>query len=173
MVAITVVLAAVLATFALGFIEDVSNPGPSVGQSTGALERTDGSKGAIVRVEHVAGETVDASELEIAIDATNACGERERIINLPDNAPAGSLEDGNVASGDIDESIVSGQSEWLAEFELGVLTTRDGDTTFDAGSSFEFRLTKEKCPVNKGDEVVVHVVHHPTNSILLTEELKA
>jgi FlaG/FlaF family flagellin (archaellin) len=63
MVAIVVILAATLSVFALGFTDEATQPGPIVGQSSGDLVPQDGSDDGIVRINHVAGDTVQVTNM--------------------------------------------------------------------------------------------------------------
>jgi FlaG/FlaF family flagellin (archaellin) len=68
-------------------------------------------------------------------------------------------------------SIIS-EGTFSSEWDIGVLHEAN-DNTFTAGTSFEFRLTGGDCAINSGDEVVVRVVHTPTNSVVIKETLTA
>lgn len=174
LVAVVVILAATVAVFVLDVGEEVRDPGPNVADSSGEFVRQDGFDGGIIRITHLAGESVPVSELEIAVDATDACGERARIVNLPSEAvnfgfPGFSNE--NLVRGD--QSIVS-KGTFDSEWNSGVLHEQNSNT-FAAGSSFEFRIKggTDDCQLSSGDEVVVRVIHVPTSSIMVTEELTA
>ena len=168
LIAVVVVLASVVSVFALGVSEDVRNPGPAVSESSGEFTAQDGRDGGTVRIVHVAGESLSVEDIEVAIDATAACGERERLINLPEKGTSGRYADENVASGSIDSSIVDGGFG----ADLGVFDSRTSDT-FDAGSYFEFRLTGEACPLSQGDQLTVRVVHTPTETVTIEKTLTA
>ena len=168
LVAIVVILSATLSVFALGVADDLRNPGPYVSQSSGELVIQEGFDGGKVRITHVAGDPVPVEEMEIAIDATDACGERERLINLPEDPSndAGRFADSNVATGSITGSIVSGQSG----LELGVLDSETSNQ-FSAGTFLQFRLTKGDCELNEGDRLVVRIVHVPSGSVTIRQDL--
>lgn len=101
MVAIVVILAATISVFALGFTDDTNQPGPIVGQSSGELLAFEGgSDEQIVRITHIAGDSITVSNIEISVRAECKDGTKQgRIVNLP-------AEDGN----DIDEND-DGQSQ--------------------------------------------------------------
>ncbi|ELZ39844.1 type IV pilin [Halorubrum tebenquichense] len=167
LVAIVVILSATLSVFALGVSDDLQNPGPYVSQSSGQLAVQDSYDGGIVRITHVSGDPIPVEEMEIAIDASDACGERERLIRLPEGGgSSGSFADSNVASGSIDDSIVSGGNR----VDLGVLDSRTTNR-FTAGSFLQFRLTAESCSLTDGDRVVVSVVHVPSGSVAIRQVL--
>lgn len=164
--AVVVILGATVTLFTLGVADQLRDPAPFVGESTGELVEQDGFDGGLVRIEHVAGDDVAVQEMEVAIDATDACGRRERLIDLPETGTAGRFSDGNVATGSIDSSIVSGDNR----NDLGVLDSRTSNT-FDAGSFLAFRLEAGECPLSDGDRLVVRVVHAPSNSVIVREKL--
>jgi FlaG/FlaF family flagellin (archaellin) len=160
MVAVVVVLASTVSVFAFGFTGDVNQPAPIVAQSSGELvyDRP-GSNDQIVRLTHVAGDGLDVSELEIAVDATEACGKHSRMVNLPTNT----LGPANYNGDDIFDyfSPDGGQLD----------TSADG--TWSAGETATFRLANTECELNDGDTVVIRVVHTPTNSVIIKETLTA
>jgi flagellin-like protein len=167
LVLIVVVLAATLSVFGLGVADDLRNPGPYVAQSSGQLAVQDGFDGGIVRITHVSGDPIPVEEMEIAVDASDACGERERLIRLPEGGnSSGSFADSNVASGSIDDSIVSGGNR----VDLGVLDSRTANR-FAAGSFLQFRLTAESCSLTEGDRLTVTVVHVPSGSVAIRQVL--
>ena len=170
LIAVVAVLSATISATLLGAGSELREPAPNVAQSSGAFVEQDGFDGGVVEITHLAGDTVAVADLEIAIDATDACGERERLVNLPedDGNAAGRFADANVESGDIGESIVSGGFG----ADLGVLDSRTSNE-FTAGSSVRFRLAGTDCPVDPGDRVVVRVVHVPSNAVLVTKRLTA
>jgi flagellin-like protein len=177
MVAIVVILAATITVFVLDVGEEVQDPGPNVARSSGEFVEQDGFDGGIVRITHVAGDAVPVEELEVAVDATDACGERARIINLPGPEPPRSstsptylpFDDDNFERGS--NSIIS-QGNSRQNWSAGVLH-RETSNTFAAGSFFEFRIKGGDCQLNQGEEVLVRVIHVPSNSIIVTEELTA
>jgi FlaG/FlaF family flagellin (archaellin) len=176
MVAIVVILAATISVFALGFTDEANQPGPIVGQSSGELVTQDGLDGGIVRITHIAGDPISVENIEIAVDARDACGKTARIVNLPSdssNFGFNGFGDENLQNGG--GSIIS-EGTFSSEWDIGVLHEAN-DNTFTAGTSFEFRLTggtdPDDCTINSGDEVVVRVVHTPTNSVVIKETLTA
>ena len=164
MVAIVVILAATVSVFSLGFADDITRPGPLVGQSSGELVKDEpGSDDQIVRITHVAGDTLTVSNLEIAVDAGDACGKQSRIVNLPTNYIGDRFGGKNQLGDDIivDSSPDGGQLD----------TSADGIWT--AGETAIFRLASTECRLENGDTVTVRVVHMPTNSVVIKETLTA
>lgn len=161
MVAIVVILAATVSVFALGFTENINQPGPIVGQSSGELVPQVGFGGGTVRINHLAGDTIQVSNMEVVVDASDTCSKQSRIVNLP--AESGDrITDSNYNGDDI--------------FDQSFGSLPDGSALlsqeYSAGDVIIFRLDAE-CPLNSGDTVTVRVVHTPTNSVVIKETLTA
>lgn len=174
MVAVAVVVGTLVITLAFGLGETVDDPGPVVGESTGELTAGSDRDTKIVTVRHVAGDAIEAENMAIEIDATDACGQRARILNLPatQNVFGPKLSDENVRASSISDSIVSGSPvNALTDFELGVLHA-ENDNTFRAGSFFEFRITND-CDIEPGETITVRVVHTPSNAVVIEKRLRA
>jgi FlaG/FlaF family flagellin (archaellin) len=172
MVAIVVILAATISVFVLGFGEDIQEPAPTVAQSSGELTTQEGYDGGIVRITHLAGDSVDVENIEITVDATGSCGETARIVNLPSEAVNFGFEgfsDENLQNGD--DSFIS-KGTFSSTWDAGVLH-KTNDNTFSAGSSFEFRIAGGECVLDQGDEVTVRVIHIPSNAIIIKKDLTA
>jgi flagellin-like protein len=166
MVAVVVILAAVISTFVLGLGEKVEDPGPNVGQSSGDLEaNAAGNDNGIVRLRHVAGDVIEVADMEVAVDASSACDKRGRLVALSLDETSG-IQDGNVEGDDIfDQRPMS----FHPLDDHGALEQSE----FSAGERLQFRIPNNKCALSVGDEVTVRVVHVPTNSIVIEEELTA
>jgi len=172
MVAIVVILAATISVFALGFTDEANQPGPVVGQSSGEFVGDNGgSNNQIIRITHIAGDSISVSNMEVVV---SACGETARVVNLP-------AERRTPTSVPFDKGInFEGNRELLSEgqffggqfWDAGVLH-EDTSNTFNSGKSFELRITTGECEVDSGDEVQVQVVHTPTNSVVIKETLTA
>ena len=83
LVAVVVILAATVSVFVLGVADDVDEAAPTVAQSSGELVTQDGNDGGIVRLTHEGGDSLTVSNLEIVVDAREACGKTGRLVNLP------------------------------------------------------------------------------------------
>lgn len=170
LVAITVIFAAVIGTFVLDIGEDVSDPGPNIAETAGSLELQEDDDGGIVRIIHVAGDAVAVEDMEVVVDATDACGERARILNLPAEASffgTNTFDSENFAAGE--ESVIDEGTAFT--WDIGVLHV-ENKNTFEAGASFEFRITSGGCELAVGDEIQVDLIHAPTNTIMVTQELQ-
>jgi len=94
MVAIVVILSATISVFVLGLGEDIQNPSPVVGQSTGNIDPNSGGNGGIITVTHIAGDSVEIKNVQIIIDATDACNAKARVVNLPADYQYSQFDDG-------------------------------------------------------------------------------
>jgi FlaG/FlaF family flagellin (archaellin) len=159
LVGVAVVVAAVLTLGALGFGEEVDDPAPTIAESSGELVADDGGFGnQRVRIYHQAGDTVRVKNVEIAVDASDACGKRGRIVDLPTNTIDATE---NVRGADIFDGR-TGQAK-------GALR----DDVYRAGDVFDFRLASGACELDPGDQITVRVVHTPSGAVLIEKRLTA
>ena len=170
MVAIVVILAATISVFALGFTDEANQPGPVVGQSSGEFVGDNGgSNNQIIRITHIAGDSISVSNMEVVV---SACGETARVVNLP-------AERFTPTFIPFDDTVnFEGETSLLSEGKGGQFWTagvlhEDTSNTFNSGKSFELRIATGRCKVDSGDEVQVQVVHTPTNSVVIKETLTA
>jgi len=182
MVAIVLILAATISVTTLGYGENIRDTSPVVGQSTGELEPVNGGNGGIITVVHEAGDSVEVENIEIVVDATDACGRQARVVNLPASFPgqyygARQFDDDVNFQGDVDlfaQGFAFGGEEWDARLLMD--TTENSfdspDNTFTAGDSFQLRISAV-CELTSGDQVNLDVVHVPSNSIIISQELIA
>ncbi|SEN47660.1 flagellin (archaellin), FlaG/FlaF family [Halorientalis persicus] len=163
LVATVVVLAATISVLALGFTEETTETGPVVGESSGNLVTQEGYDGGIVRLNHIAGDTLTVSNLEIVVDAQDACDKTGRLVNLPasggDPVPTSKFVRGDDVFDNSYNSVGGPIGEARGEWEAGETAT--------------FRLAKSECQLDNGDEIIVRVVHTPTNSVVIKETLTA
>jgi flagellin-like protein len=162
LVGVAIVVAAVLSLGALGFGEEVDDPAPTIAESSGELRAfQDGSDEQRVRIYHEAGDPVRSENVEIAVDASDACGKRGRIVDLPTKI----LTAENLRG----DAVMFDQSG--AGFEGALETER-----FTAGDRIDFRLKKAEgdgCVLDPGDRITVRVVHTPSGAVLIEERLTA
>lgn len=160
LVAVAVLAATVTAGYAFGIVGDVDGQGPTVGETSGELVSDEsGSSDQIFRLTHVAGDEVAVDDIEIAVDARDACGKRSRIVSLPTET----LGSANFEGADIFDHDSP---------EAGVLEP-GGDGRWGPGETIQFRLASTECPIEPDDEVAVTVVHSPSESVVATTTLTA
>lgn len=157
MVAVVVVVAAAVSLVGVGFVDDLRHPAPTVGQSSGELVVQDGNDGGVVRLTHVAGDSLTVSDLEIAVDAEDACGESGRLVNLP------AADDVEYEGDDIFD-----ERPYKVTGPLG-----EAGATWRPGETSSFRLASSECDLDSGDTVTVRVVHTPTKSVIVEKTLTA
>lgn len=174
MVAIVVVLAATISVFVLDFTGDLDDPAPNVAQSTGSFLPQDGNSGGIVKLTHVAGDSVEISDIEISVRAGCKAGTRQgRIVNLP----AGSYNairqsDGQIEGDEIfDESSLNTIDNQVDGVNNGGALLQGGEYT--AGDTIIFRIAKSDCELTQGSEISVQVVHNPSQSVIIDKDLIA
>ena len=175
-VAIVVILAATVSVFALGFVDETQEPSPVVGQSTGDLEPVDSGDGGIITVTHIAGDSVEVENMEIVVDATDACGKRARVVNLPASFPSQSYPNNQFNNDNFrgDNLLAQGAIPWFGQEEWDARLLMDtDDNTFAAGDSFQLRIASGNCELAAGDQVHLDVVHVSSDSIIISKTLSA
>ncbi len=173
-VAIVVVIGASVGAVGFGLADDLSEPAPSVAESNGELRTQEGYDGGIVRITHVAGDSVQVSNIEIAVtvDGTEET-RRARIQNLPATAVNfgfEGFENANLEKGD--ESFIS-KGTYSSTWDIGALHEMNSNT-LSAGSSFEFRINGATgIELSSGDRVTVRIIHTPSDAIIIRQDLMA
>ena len=151
MVAVVVVLAATVSVFFLDVTEDINEPAPVVGQTSGEFEPGP----QCVRITHIAGESIPAEELEVVVRASGPDVDAEaRLVNLPEFDEEKDPE--NIISFFHKEIESNDPNTW------GV-----GDTIqFEINVNADFR----EPPVdssNDADELTVLIVHTPSEAVIV------
>jgi len=174
MVAVTVVVAATVSVVAIGLLENVRDPAPTVAQSSGKFLPQDGNDGGIVQITHVSGDTVAVSDIEISVRAACLSGTKEgRIGNLPAGDQNAIRESQGQITGDniFDErSLRSIDNNADGVTDGGALLHQE---QFVSGDTILFRLPSDKCELTQGREISVQVVHVPSESIIIEQTLRA
>ena len=161
LVAIVVILAATISVLALGFTDEANQPGPIVGQSSGELVTQDGNEGGKVSITHIAGDTLSASNLEIAVNAQEACGKSGRLVNLPASGGDPVPTSEYVRGDDIFDNSYNSVSGPIGE----------AGGQWQAGETATFRLASSECELDSGESITLRVVHTPTNSVVIKQTL--
>jgi flagellin-like protein len=78
MVAVTVILAGTVSVFALGFVEDIREPSPTLGVEAEFEAREDIEPHWRFTITHISGDNIDAENLEIRL-VDNLGGKAERV----------------------------------------------------------------------------------------------
>lgn len=170
MAAVAIILAASIGAFVLGFGEETREPAPNVAETTGEFAVAPPDKDAggnqTVRITHVAGESVDVEDIEIAVTAIGPSLDTEaRLVDLP--AEGGSIDKKNLEGNAslIDKS--SGSSRVIVN---------DDSNLWTAGDTIEFRINTgddddgaDFRPDGGADELEVSIVHTPSNAIVFED----
>lgn len=98
--------------------------------------------------------------IEVVVDATDACGKRARIVDLPTTT----LGPANVEGADIFDYFSP---------DGGVLDASETDGTWAVGDTARFRLASSECRLEAGDRIAVRVVHLPSGQVIVAETLTA
>lgn len=162
LIALTVVLAGSIATFALNFGDELDEPGPYAGVTTDAEFDSGNGCGEYVRLTHLTGDEVKTSDMRLLVRVRG--GEMEATIeNLPSTSSSfSSSANAPHVFGDtdvIDQGGCAGGA--LLEDEWGpgtaiVFRVNDGPTTTD---------------LQPGDEVEVIVVDDEADAVVTRETL--
>ena len=163
-VALVVIVAAGVGWAGLGFSEQLREPAPNVAESNGEFVADPGITGQIVRLTHVAGDSMAISNIEILVDAECADGDAQgRIVSLPPDG--NSLNAENIEGTDFfDESSFRSDRTVLRS---------DTTNTLSAGEFIQFRMISGACEVPAGNKVSVRVIHTPSESVVIEEILTA
>ena len=176
MVAIAVILTATISVFVLGFTEDLNDPAPVVGQTSG--EFVPGADEQEVLITHVAGDNVPVENIDIVVRATGPGVDSEtRLVNLP--AEGSDINSVNIEG---DTGIISqgyGESGPSDPNQVIIEDYPTDNNMWDAGETIQFEINVGGAdfrePPNRtgpeADELEVAVVYTDTeSSAILFEE---
>jgi FlaG/FlaF family flagellin (archaellin) len=161
MVAVVVILAATISVFVFGFADSIDKPAPVVGESSGEIVTQDGNDGGIIRITHIAGDTLTVSNLEIVVDAQDACEKTGRLVNLPAGGGDPTPESQYVRGEDVFDNSYNSVGGPIGE----------AGGTWEPGETSTFRLASSECDLTTGDRITVRIVHTPTSSVIIEETL--
>jgi len=161
LVAVTLLLAAGISATVIGTSTELREPPPTVAQTSGEYERYANGGGRyteqVIRITHLAGEALTVADIKIAVDA---CGKSGRLVNLPasggDPRPTGEYVRGDDVFDNSYDSVtgpIATGGEW------------------SAGETGEFRLATGECGLSNGETATVRVVHSPTGSVVIKEQI--
>ncbi|RCU47651.1 type IV pilin [Haloplanus salinus] len=166
LIAVVVVLAGTASAYVFGVTDGSPDPAPTVAQSTGELVPQAGNDGGIVRITHRGGDTLRVADIEVAVDATDACGKRGRLVDLPvDGFGGNAIGSSNIEGDDIFDE----RPSYLGGPDPGAL----GQSTYTSDERLRFRIPERDCSIDDGARVTVRVVHTPTNAVVVERTLTA
>jgi len=162
MIAITIVLGVTLIFFATAF--EIQEPAPFVAHSSGELvsDVYNSSDDQFVYLYHEGGDPIKVSDMEIAVDATKCCGMNARIVNLPVS------EKETLGNHTLGDDLIDKRSS-----NYGMCGGAIVEDSFSTGERLWFRIKSTYCPLKKGDQITVKIIHTPTNTIVIEETLTA
>jgi len=171
LVGITLLLAATVSITAPGVGDELTDAAPTVAGSSGTYERyaTGGGRydEQIVRLTHESGETLVVRNLELVVDATDACGKTGRLVNLPAAGDDPRPTSRYVRGDDIFDNAANSVEGPIGTGDV------DDDGEWSAGETAQFRLATSECRVDSGETIVVRLVHTPTDSVVVTRSIRA
>lgn len=169
MVAIVIILAATTSVFFLDFAEDINEPAPNIGDTTGEFVIDDPSAfdNQIVRITHVAGDSVPVEEIEIIVRASGSGSglpTQTRLIELPSDDTT--LDQNNIQGDDI---IDEGGDDRVVVEDVPA-----DNNIWEAGETIQFRIQtggadfriEEENTGPRADELEVIIVHTPSDAII-------
>jgi flagellin-like protein len=168
MVAIAVVLAATTSVFVLDLGESVQDPGPMIGESSGEFIAGGDGDDQVVRITHIAGDTVNVENVEIVVRAPD-CNEQVRLVDLPGDGPYDyTLADENI------EGNVDFISQWFEADNQGPIYVEE-DNQWNPGETISFRINVGTCDFREPDvkHLEVSVVHTGSGKMLIEKEFTA
>jgi len=119
-----------------------------------------------VRITHRGGDTLRVDDIEIVVDAADACGKRGRLVGLPvDGFGGNAIGSSNIEGDDIFDE----RPSYLDGPDPGAL----GQSTYTSGDRLRFRIPARDCSIDDGAHVTVRVVHTPTNAVVIKRTLTA
>jgi FlaG/FlaF family flagellin (archaellin) len=171
LVGLTLLLAASVSVAAVGVAGDFAEPAPTVSQTSGEYDRYAAGGGRyteqVIRITHESGDTLTVSDLEIAVDASDACGKAGRLVNLPVEGDDPQPTARYVRGDDIFDNSANSVEGPIGTGDV------DDDGEWSAGETVQFRLSTSECPLASGEEVTVRVVHVPTESVVIEARIRA
>jgi flagellin-like protein len=169
LVAVTLLLAAAVSAAVLGTTADLTEPAPTVAQASGEFDRYAAGGGRytqqVIRITHIAGDTLTVSNIELAVDATEACGQSGRLVNLPVTGDDPRPTERYVRGDDIFDNSANSVEGPIGTGDV------DDDGEWSAGETAQFRLASGECRLASGESVTVRVVHTPTNAVVVEQSV--
>ena len=171
LVGFTLLLATTVSAAALGYADGLTEPPPTVSQSSGEYDRYAAGGGRyteqVIRITHEGGDTLTVSAIEIVVDASDACGKTGRLVNLPAEG-----DDPRPTSKYVRGDDIFDNSANAVEGPIGTGDV-DDDGEWSAGERAQFRLATSDCRLDRGDRLAVRVVHRPTDAVIIAQSIRA
>lgn len=167
MVAVTVMLAGTMSTFALGFTQNLNGPAPNVAQTSG--EFVPGASAQRVRITHEGGDSVAVEEIEIIVRASGPSLDAEaRLVDLPADDTT------------IDAKNIEGTVGLIDKGTAVQIIQEDDSNVWSAGDTIQFEINVGDADFREpptgsnpdADELQVIIVHTSSNQIIFDETFR-
>lgn len=158
MAALAIALGSILSGQLLGLTHPLGGGGepPMISQTAGSVQTQDDG-GQVVQIRHISGDVATVSQLEIVVDADDACRRQARLVGLP----GGTSGKATVEGADIFGPGAQGSAT------VGV----PSDGEWGAGEAIKITIDSDRCRIGSDEGVTVSVVHQPSGTVVLTERL--
>lgn len=164
MVAVTVIMAAAVGSFALDIAGVQHEPVPQIANADAELVAdVAGGDDQTVRIAHRGGDTVTVSNLEVVVTFSDST-KRSRLTGVPTKKIDSTDYDGD----DIWDGSYGGIGGALASNEPA-----GSDGEWSSGEALVFRIANGDVSLDPGDRVTVTVVHEPSGKVILERTLTA
>lgn len=164
MVGVAVVIAVPVVVLGFGFVEDIPDSNPNVGRSTGEFVAGSSGTDQVVRITHIAGDSIRVENIEILVFARD-CNTQARLVDLPgDGYFSYTLSDDNI------EGNTDLISQGFDADNQGPIYVEE-DPVWDPGETISFRVAVSGCDFRlaENSELEVLIVHTDTGSVLIEE----
>ena len=168
MVVLVVILAATTSVAFFTFTENINEPAPIVGDTTGEFEAGGELDQQLVRIKHIAGEDIAVEDLEIIVRVSGPSLDTEaRLVDLPTDSFFSTAIDSSNIQGD--DSIIDTRSSAPNQ----IIVPADSNM-WTAGDTIQFRISVSGADFRdppkgnnpKADQLEVIIVHTPSNAII-------
>ena len=175
-VAIVVILAATVSVAFLGITENLTEPAPIVADTTGEFEAGPGNYSQVVRITHVAGDSVEVEDIEIIVRASGPGSKlpvETRIVNLPGGGGSAFCANRGYPGGRLSSNNIQGD-RFVVQLNCApnqIITAEDSNT-WSPGKTIQFQISSDKADFsassgdNEANKLEVIIVHTPSNAII-------
>lgn len=184
MVAIVVILTATVSVAFFDITENIREPAPNVADTTGEFEVGSAADKQVVRITHIAGDSVAIEEIEIIVRASGPGGDLPtgvRLVDLPgDGSFSWALANENIkgldAQSDSDFIYQGGRFNFGSNYGGDQVIVVDDSNTWGAGDTIQFSVSASTGGADfrdppteddrEADKLEIVIIHTPSNSIL-------
>ena len=174
MAAVVVILAATMSVLVFDIGDSIQEPGPNIAESSGEFVAGSDDEDQVVRITHVAGDTVDVESIEIVLRVPEQ-GEQVRLVDLPgDGLFTYTLDDSNIQGNTdlADDTDVIDQGPFASNANTGPIYEDADDQQWSAGETIAIELSSTSgwdFRTSEYTELEVYVVHTESEKVLIRE----